>query len=61
MSAESVNARLTVLNKRLEELCALAMSETDSAKQGEVSAEIYRIVAEKQRIENSDSSEDLKE
>jgi len=41
---------LAELSKRLQQLCEQAVHETDPEKQAVLSAEIYRVVAERDRI-----------
>lgn len=53
MNAESIRDKIAELTKYLEQLCALAMNETDRAKQTEISAEIDRVVEEKRELEES--------
>jgi len=45
-----MNEKLTELSQVLQQLCERAVKETDPETQSQISAEIYRVVAERDRI-----------
>lgn len=50
-----MNDNLAELSTLLKQLCEQAVRETDPEKQAKLSAEIYRVVAERDRLRGSPS------
>lgn len=56
MSTKSILEKVQELSNYLEQLCTLAINETDSQRQSEISAEIHRVIGEKQELEKQSGS-----
>lgn len=55
MLSQPMNDDLAELSTLLKQLCEQAVRETDPEKQAKLSAEIYRVVAERDRLRGSPS------
>jgi hypothetical protein len=52
-----MSEHFAALSARLKDLCEQAVRETDPVKQARLSAEIYRVIAERDRIRGDTGSQ----